>query len=63
MPPSPPSESATGCVTTGTHTSTVKPVLRDHCIERPPVLRDQSSRDKELHFSLNTTCVRRPPAL
>ena len=25
----------------------VEPVLRDHCIERPPVLRDQFCRDKD----------------
>ncbi len=31
---------------------TVKPVLRDHCRERPPVLKDHISCRKVLHFNV-----------
>ena len=47
-----------GCCTELSYFS--KPVVKRPLHRRPPVLRDQCWRDKELHFSLNTTWVKRP---
>ncbi len=43
--------------------STVKPVLRDHCHNRPPVLKDHIFLAEGLAFQCNWTCQQRPPAL
>ncbi len=42
---------------------TVKPFLRDHCHERPPVLKDQIFLAEGPTFQCNWTCHERPPAL
>ncbi len=42
---------------------TVKPVLMDHCHERPPVLKDQIFLTKIPRFHCNWTCHQRPPVL
>ncbi len=41
---------------------TVKPVLRDHCHERPPVLKDHTFLGGHT-FQYNWTCHQRPPVL
>ncbi len=41
---------------------TVKPVLRDHCHERPPVLTDHAFSAGPT-FQYNLTCHQRPPVL
>ncbi len=42
---------------------TVKPVLKDHCCERPPVLKDQIFLSESPTFQCNWTCPNRPPVL
>ncbi len=42
---------------------TVKPVLRDHCDERPPVLKDHQFWAQSLTFQCKLTCHQRPPVL
>ncbi len=42
---------------------TVKPVLRDHCHERPPVLTDHAFSAEGPIFRYNGTCHERPPVL
>ncbi len=44
-------------------TYTVKPVLRDHCHERPPVLTDHAFSVEGSTFQYNWTCHQRPPVL
>ena len=44
-------------------TGTVKPVLRDHCHERPPVLKDHIIPAEGPTFQCNWTCHQRPPVL
>ncbi len=41
---------------------TVKPVLRDHCHERPPVLKDHIILAGP-RLQYNRTCHQRPPVL
>ncbi len=41
----------------------VKPVLRDHCHERPPVLKDQVFLAEGAKFQCNWTSYQRPPVL
>ncbi len=41
----------------------VKPVLRDHCHERPPVLTDQTILAEGPTFQYKWTCHQRPPVL
>ncbi len=41
----------------------MKPLLRDHCNERPPVLRDHTFLAEGLTFQHNRTCHQRPPVL
>ncbi len=43
--------------------STVKPVLTDHCYERPPVLKDHILVAEGPTFQCNWTCHQRPPVL
>ncbi len=43
--------------------STVKPVLRDHCHEKPPVLTDHAFLAEGPTFRYNLTCHQRPPVL
>ncbi len=42
---------------------TVEPVLRDHCLERPPVLKDQICLAECPTCQCNWTCHQRPPVL
>ncbi len=42
---------------------TVKPVLRDHCHERPPVLKDHKCFAESPTFQCKWTCYQRPPVL
>ncbi len=42
---------------------TVKPVLRDHCHARPPVLTDHTMLAEGPIFQYNWTCHQRPPVL
>ncbi len=42
---------------------TVKPVLRDHCHERPPVLTDHAFSAEGPTFQYKWTCYQRPPVL
>ncbi len=42
---------------------TVKPVLRDHCHERPPVLKDHQFGAESSTFQCKWTCHQRPPVL
>ena len=43
--------------------NTVKPVLRDHCQERPPVLTDHTFLAEGPTIQYNWTCHQRPPVL
>ncbi len=43
--------------------STVKPVLRDHCHERPPFLTDHTFLAERSTFQYNWTCHERQPVL
>ncbi len=47
----------------GLKPDTVKPVLRDHCHERPPALKDHTFLAEEPTFQYNWTCHQRPPVL
>ncbi len=42
---------------------TVKPILRDHCHERPPVLKDHIFLAEGPTFQYNWICHQRPPVL
>ncbi len=43
--------------------NTVKPILKDHCHERPPVLKDQIFLAQRTAFHCSWTCHQRPPIL
>ncbi len=42
---------------------TVKPVLKDHCHKRPPVLKDHKCFAESPTFQCKWTCYQRPPVL
>ena len=42
---------------------TVKPILKDHCHERPPIMKDQIFLAEGQTFPCDWTCLQRPPIL